>query len=66
MLTRQDFATVHSHLSSVYFSSSTVLASLSLGTFLLRHPYKTWSKDATNLVCFFSNKNIHLIIIRFQ
>lgn len=50
MLTRQEFATVQSHLSTVYFSSSAVLASLSLGTFLLRHPVNTWSKEATNLV----------------
>ena len=50
MLTRQEFATVQSHLSTVYFSSSAVLASLSLGTFLLRHPANTWSKEATNLV----------------
>ncbi|CAF1328794.1 unnamed protein product, partial [Rotaria sordida] len=49
MLTRQDFATVQSNLSDVYFSSTAVLASLSLGTFLLRHPLKTWSKEATNL-----------------
>ncbi|CAF1158497.1 unnamed protein product [Rotaria sp. Silwood1] len=49
MLTRHEFATVQSHLSTVYFASSTVLASLSLGTFLLRHPYNTWSKEATNL-----------------
>jgi hypothetical protein len=51
MLTRQEFATVQSHLSTVYFSSSTILASLSLGTFLLRHPFKTWSKEAQHLVC---------------
>lgn len=50
MLSRHEFATVQSHLSSVYFSSSTILASLSLGTFLLRHPLKTWSSEATNLV----------------
>jgi hypothetical protein len=50
-LTRQEFATVQSHLSTVYFASSSVLASLSLGTFLLRHPFNTWSKEATNLVC---------------
>jgi hypothetical protein len=49
MLTRQEFATVQSHLSTVYFSSSAVLASLSLGTFLLRHPFSKWSKEATNL-----------------
>jgi len=49
MLTRHEFATVQSHLSTVYFSSSAILASLSLGTFLLRHPYNTWSKEATNL-----------------
>ncbi|CAF0919299.1 unnamed protein product [Didymodactylos carnosus] len=49
LLTRQDFGTVQSHISSVYFSSTAVLASLSLGTFLLRHPYNTWSKDAANL-----------------
>lgn len=50
MLTRQEFATVQSHLSTVYFSSSAVLASFSLGSFLLRHPINTWSKEATNLV----------------
>jgi hypothetical protein len=50
MLTRQEFATVQSHLSTVYFASSSVLAGLSLGTFLLRHPFNTWSKEATNLV----------------
>lgn len=50
MLTRQEFATVQSHLSTVYFASSTILASSSLGTFLIRHPIKTWSKEATNLV----------------
>ncbi len=61
MLTRQEFATVQSHLSTVYFSSSTVLAGLSLGTFLLRHPFKRWSKDTTNLVCY--DKKISLIII---
>jgi hypothetical protein len=55
MLTRHEFATVQSHLSTVYFSSSAVLASLSLGTFLLRHPFKTWSKDAKNLVCKIKN-----------
>jgi len=49
MLTRHEFATVQSHLSTVYFASSAVLAGLSLGTFLLRHPFKTWSKEATNL-----------------
>jgi hypothetical protein len=52
MLTRQEFATVQSNLSTVYFSSSTVLAGLSLGTFLLRHPFHTWSRGATNLVCY--------------
>lgn len=51
MLTRQEFATVQSHLSTVYFSSATILSSLSLGSFLLRHPVNTWSKDAKNLVC---------------
>lgn len=50
MLTRQEFATVQSHLSTVYFSSSTVLSGLSLGTFLLRHPFNTWSRDAKKLV----------------
>ena len=50
MLTRQEFATVQSHLSTVYFSSSSILASFSLGSFLLRHPFNTWSKEATNLV----------------
>jgi hypothetical protein len=50
MLTRHEFATVQSHLSTVYFASSAVLAGLSLGTFLLRHPYNTWSKEAANLV----------------
>jgi hypothetical protein len=50
MLTRHEFATVQSHLSTVYFASSAVLASLSLGTFLIRHPLNTWSKEATNLV----------------
>lgn len=50
MLTRHEFATVQSHLSSVYFSSSTVLASLSLGTFLLRHPFKTWARDSKRIV----------------
>ncbi len=50
MLTRHEFATVQSHLSTVYFASSSVFAGLSLGTFLLRHPFKTWSKEATNLV----------------
>jgi hypothetical protein len=55
MLTRHEFATVQSHLSTIYFSSSSVLASLSLGTFLLRHPFKTWSKDAKNLVCTIKN-----------
>jgi hypothetical protein len=50
MLTRQEFATVQSHLSTVYFSSSSVLAGLSLGSFLLRHPFNSWSKEATNLV----------------
>ncbi|CAF3677729.1 unnamed protein product [Rotaria sp. Silwood1] len=49
MLTRQEFATVQSYLSDVYFASSSVLASLSLGTFLLHHPIKTWSIDARNL-----------------
>ncbi|CAF3255789.1 unnamed protein product [Rotaria sp. Silwood2] len=49
ILTRQEFATVQSHLSDVYFSSSAVLASISLGTFLLRHPLKTWSREAKNL-----------------
>ncbi len=53
MLTRQESATVQSHLSTVYFSSSTVLAGLSLGTFLLRHPFRTWSKDTSNLVCYY-------------
>jgi hypothetical protein len=51
MLTRHEYATVQSHLSTVYFSSSTILAGLSLGTFLLRHPFNTWSKEAKNLVC---------------
>jgi hypothetical protein len=55
MLTRHEFAIVQSNLSTVYFSSSAVLASLSLGTFLLRHPFKTWSKDAKNLVCKIKN-----------
>jgi hypothetical protein len=50
MLTRHEFATVQSHLSSVYFASSAVLAGLSLGTFLLRHPFQTWSNEATKLV----------------
>ncbi len=50
MLTRHEFATVQSHLSTVYFASSSVLAGLSLGTFLVRHPFNTWSKEATNLV----------------
>jgi len=50
MLTRQEFATVQSHLSSVYFSASSVCAGLSLGSFLLRHPVTTWSKEAKNLV----------------
>ncbi|CAF0988122.1 unnamed protein product [Adineta steineri] len=49
MLTRQEFATVQSHLSTVYFSSSAVFAGLSLGSFLLRHPFNTWSKEARNL-----------------
>lgn len=49
MLTRHEFATVQSHLSTVYFSSSAVLAGFSLGTFLLRHPVTTWSKEAANL-----------------
>jgi hypothetical protein len=49
LLTRQEFSTVQSHLSTIYFSSSAVLASLSLGTYLLRHPFNTWSKQATNL-----------------
>ncbi|CAF0766801.1 unnamed protein product [Adineta steineri] len=49
MLTRQEFATVQSHLSTVYFSSSAVFAGLSLGSFLLRHPFNTWSKEAKNL-----------------
>jgi len=49
MLTRHEFATVQSHLSTVYFASSAILAGLSLGTFLLRHPFNTWSKEATNL-----------------
>ncbi len=50
MLTRQEFATVQSNLSTVFFTSSAVLSGLSLGTFLLRHPLNTWSKGATNLV----------------
>jgi len=50
ILSRQEFATIHSHLSTVYFSSSAILSSLSLGTFLLRHPIKTWSKGAKHLV----------------
>ena len=50
MLTRHEFATVQAHLSTVYFSSSAVLAGMSLGTFLLRHPFKTWSREATKLV----------------
>ncbi|CAF1066511.1 unnamed protein product [Rotaria sordida] len=49
MLTRQEYATVQSHLSNIYFSSTAVLANLSLGTFLLRHPLKTWSKETRNL-----------------
>ncbi|CAF1217297.1 unnamed protein product [Rotaria magnacalcarata] len=49
MLTRHEFATVQSHLSSVYFASSTILSSLSLSTFLLRHPVNTWSKEAKHL-----------------
>jgi hypothetical protein len=53
MLTRRESATVQSHLSTVYFSSSTVLAGLSLGTFLLRHPFRTWAKDTANLVCYY-------------
>lgn len=49
MLTRQEFATVQSHLSTIYFASSAILSGLSLGTFLLRHPFNTWSRDATHL-----------------
>ncbi|UJR31896.1 hypothetical protein I4U23_019370 [Adineta vaga] len=49
MLTRHEFATVQSQFSTVYFASSAVFAGLSLGSFLLRHPINTWSKDATNL-----------------
>ncbi|CAF3873465.1 unnamed protein product [Rotaria sp. Silwood1] len=49
MLTREELATVQSHLSAVYFPPTAVLASLSLGTFLLRHPLKIWSKEARNL-----------------
>lgn len=52
MLSRQEFATVQSRLSTVYLSASTVLSSLSLGTFLLRHPFKTWSREAKNTVCY--------------
>lgn len=50
MLTRQEYATVQSELSTVYFSMTTVLSSLSLGTFLFRHPIRTWSRDAKTLV----------------
>lgn len=49
MLTRHEFATVQSHLSTVYFSASSIFAGLSLGSFVLRHPFNTWSKEATNL-----------------
>jgi hypothetical protein len=62
MLTRHEFATVQSHLSTVYFASSAVLAGLSLGTFLLRHPYNTWSKEAANLVRITKKSQILLII----
>lgn len=51
MLSRQEFTTIQSRLSTVYLSTSTVLSSLSLGTFLLRHPIKTWSNEAKNIVC---------------
>ncbi|CAF0817333.1 unnamed protein product [Adineta ricciae] len=40
---------VHGRAVQLYFSSSAVLASLSLGTFLLRHPFSAWSKEATQL-----------------
>ncbi|CAF2980954.1 unnamed protein product [Rotaria socialis] len=49
MLTRDEFATVQSHLSNVYFSSTAILASLSLGTFLLRHPFKAWSRESNKM-----------------
>jgi hypothetical protein len=66
MLTRHEFATVQSHLSTVYFSSSAVLAGLSLGTFLLRHPVKTWSKEATNLVRIQRKKKQFIFILFFK
>ena len=50
MLSRHEFATLQSRLSTIYFSTSSILAGLSLGTFLLRHPVRTWSSDATKLV----------------
>jgi len=49
LLSRHEYATIQSELSTVYCSTSSVLASLSLGTFLLRHPYSRWSSGATTL-----------------
>jgi hypothetical protein len=66
MLTRHEFATVQSHLSTVYFSSSAVLAGLSLGTFLLRHPFNTWSKEARNLVRIKNQNLINNLKISFS
>lgn len=50
MLTRQEHATINSNLSTVYFTSCSVLSSLSLSTFLMRHPFHRWSKDVKSLV----------------
>ena len=50
MLSRHEFATVQCELSTAYFASSSIFASLSLGTFLLRYPMRTWSIEASNLV----------------
>ena len=51
LLSRHEYASVQSQLSTVYCSTTSVLASLSLGTYLLRHPFSRWSAGATNLVC---------------
>ena len=51
MLSRHEVATVQCELSTAYFASSSIFASLSLGTFLLRYPMRTWSVEAQNLVC---------------
>ena len=50
-LTRHEFATVQSNLATIYFTTCSVLGSLSLGTYLLRHPFHRWSKDVKQLVC---------------